>query len=486
LSRAKLLLKNFATYGLVQALNKVIPLLLLPVITRLLPDTSDYAVFDMFSLILAFGTSLAVMGMYDAMFREYFEKEDQLFRYNVTTSAQRIVLISSLTLSLLLLVLNRSFSYLFFGTDGYGDIVAYASIAFFLSANVSIIQAPTRIQNKGKLFIVSGLLSSACMYVLSVVLLFLGYSYYGLIYSNIVASLVLLLFFWFLNKKYFTKGKINKKVTKELFKIGLPLLPTFIIYWVYNSMDRIMITNMLGVSDLGIYAIGSRVAQISMFIYMAFAGGWQYFAFSTMKDKDQVQLNSRVFEVLGLISIFSLILVYPFSHLIFSLLFTGEYIQGYIVFPYLYLSPLLLMLYQVVANQFLVVKKSYLSTLCLVSGAVINILLNLYLIKVLGVEGAAISTLVGYIVTLIITCVLTIKMNLFVVSMRFSMICMLTAAYLVVIRLYLFEERLFQSISSVLLLTIFVVLYKKETAMLLKKVNAMLLKKVKAGGRGNE
>jgi len=29
-------------------------------------------------------------------------------------------------------------------------------------------------------------------------------------------------------------------------------------------------------------------------IYTAFAGGWQYFAFSTMKEDDQVQSNSNI------------------------------------------------------------------------------------------------------------------------------------------------------------------------------------------------
>ena len=41
----------------------------------------------------------------------------------------------------------------------------------------------------------------------------------------------------------------------------------------------------------------------SQMIYMAFAGGWQYFAFSTMKDKNQVESNSFIFEILGVISL---------------------------------------------------------------------------------------------------------------------------------------------------------------------------------------
>ena len=44
----------------------------------------------------------------------------------------------------------------------------------------------------------------------------------------------------------------------------------------------------------------------------------------------------------------------------FELFFKGEYIKGCIVAPYLFLGPLLLMLFQVIGNQFLVVKKTWL------------------------------------------------------------------------------------------------------------------------------
>lgn len=470
MSRAKLFIENFFVYGFINVLNKIIPLLMLPVITRLMPNPSDFGVFTMFMLIIGFGTPLAVLGLYDAMFREYFEKEDQEYRYRVTTTAQRLVLVSSLIISIILVLFNTLFSKIFFGTDIYGNIVILSAIALFLSANTSPIQAPTRIQNKRKIFLVSGVLHSGVLYLFSVLLLYLGFSYFGLIYSNIITGSILLLFFWILNKNFFLLGKFDKKVAKELLKIGLPLLPTFLIYWVYNSMDRIMITNMLGTAELGIYAIGAKISSISLFIYTAFAGGWQYFAFSTMKDKDQVQLNSKVFEYLGVISFTSLIVLYPFTKSAFSLLFTGDYILGYIVVPYLYLSPLLLMLFQIVGNQFLVIKKSYWATICLSLGAIINVILNVYLINKVGVEGAAIATLAGYIITLIIVCIITTRMDLLILSKRFVAIGLLTGLYLIGNRLFLFNNILLQILISVVIITIISVLYKSEISIIIKKI----------------
>ena len=469
MSRARLFLENFLAYGFINVLNKIIPLLLLPVITRMLTDPSDFGVYDMYNLIIGFGSPLAMLGMYDAMFREFFEKDDEQYRYNVTSTANRIVLVTSTLMCALLLIFNSSFSTLFFGNIKYGNIVIFSALTMFISANSGIIAAPTRIQNQKKVYITSGLLHSISYYLVAISLIYYGYSYFGMIYANIATALILLIFFWYLNKNYFMLGKYDKDIAKELLKIGLPLLPTFLIYWVYNSMDKIMITNMIGTSELGIYSIGSKLASISMFIYTAFAGGWSYFAFSTMKDEDQVAMNSKVFEYLAAISFLSLFAIYPFVGPAFNLLFPEAYSAGQVVVPYLYLSPLLLMLFQVAGSQFLVIKKSYWSTISLSLGAVLNIVLNYLLIKPLGIEGAAIATLVGYTFTIIVVCIITSNMKVMMISRRFLVGSVLAVAYLLVCRLFIQYSIIYQGLLSLASLMIYAIMYKNEVNMLLKK-----------------
>lgn len=470
MSRAKLFLENFFAYGFINVLNKVVPLLLLPVVTRLLPDTSAFGIFDMFNVIVGFASPLAILGLYDAMFREFFEKDDIQYKYNVTTTTQRIILLTSIFISFILILFSKPFSILFFNTNAYSDIVIYAAIALIFSANMSPIQAPTRMLNKRKIFVISGLVQSGGYYLIAILLIHLGLSYYGLIYANIITSALLIIFFWIQNKRFFLEGKFDKKIAKELFKIGLPLVPTFLIYWIYNSMDRIMITNFLGTSELGIYAIGAKIAHISQLIYMAFAGGWQYFAFSTMKDEDQVDLTSRVFEYLGIISFAFFLLILPFNQLIFNLLFEGDYTKGSIVFPYLFLSPLLLMLFQVAGNQFLVVKKSYLSTISLSIGAGLNVLLNYFLIPKIGIVGAAMATLIGYVTSVIIVVLITQKMKLFKIKFRFIISSILVFLNIIIMQLKLYNIYL----TSFLFLVIIILMYHKDIKLLASKFRKQL------------
>ena len=138
-----------------------------------------------------------------------------------------------------------------------------------------------------------------------------------------------------------------------------------------------------------------------------------------MKDNNQVESNSRIFEYLGVIS-FGLC-GFHFRHVqsFYELLFTGEYVAGYIVAPYLFLAPLLQMLFQVACNQFLVVKKTWPNFFILSLGAVVNVFLNLALIPRFGIEGAAIATLIGYVVSDILAVIVLTRMKLMKLRLKF-------------------------------------------------------------------
>ena len=469
MSRRKLFIENIFAYGFINILNKIVPFLLLPIITRMLPNASDYGLYNMFSLLVGIGTPLAVLGLYDAMFRQYFEKDDQQYRYDVTTTTQRIILFSSTIISVILVLFSKSLSLLFFGESIHGNIVMLAGIGVFLGANQNPIQAPTRMLNERKVFVFSGLISAFMMYGLSLLLIYIGFSYFGLIYANLVMTLLMVMFFWIRNRHFFLRGSFNKDIAKVLFNIGLPLLPTFLIYWIYNSMDKIMITNMLGTNEMGIYSIGAKMAQVSQLIYAGFAGGWQYFAFSTMKDADQVELNSKVFEYLGAISVLSLVSIYPLMPYVFKILFVGDYVSGYLVAPYLYLSPLLLMLFQVAANQFLVIKKSYLATISLSLGAAVNIILNFVLIKRMGIEGAAIATLIGYYITIITVMIVSYQYKCMKYSKRILILLGLIPIYFSIQRILLLDKIFMQLLFMVVICTVVLLLYKDEIESLFRK-----------------
>lgn len=470
MNKIKLFLENFLIYGIGGVISKIIPLLMVPIITRLVPNASYYGINDLSNTVVQFGSAFAIMGMYDAMYRMFFEDDEESFKKTVCSTALVFTCVTSLCVFLLMLLSRNLIARYFFRDPQYAYVVYLSAIATLVGATNSIISAPTRMQNKRKIFLITNTLSPLISYAISIPMLLAGHYVIALPLAAVISGATMEVAFGLMNRKWFSVKRFDGKILKQLLVIAVPLLPNFLIYWIFNSCDKVMIANLIGIEAEGIYAVGSKLGHCSQLIYTAFAGGWQYFAFSTMRENDQVKTNSLVFEYLGVISFAATAFICAWSYLIYDVLFTDEYVSGYIVAPYLFLAPLLQMLFQIAANQFLVVKKTWPNMFILSFGAIVNILLNYILIPYIGIEGAAIATLLGYGVSDVICVLVLCRMQLMVVSKRFMLGAALIVCFMIVWRLYLCRAALGGIIASVIIAGAIMILYKSDIEKLLLSV----------------
>ncbi|MBP5598278.1 MAG: polysaccharide biosynthesis C-terminal domain-containing protein [Pseudobutyrivibrio sp.] len=472
MNKLKLFIDNFLVYGIGGLISKLIPLIMISIITWLLPNTDYTGINDMSNTIIQFACAFAILGMYDAMYRLFFEKEDENYKMQVCSTALVFTLFTSVIVFVLMLIFKDIIAIFFLSDVQYANVVYLAAMGTLVSATNSIISAPTRMQNKRILYLSVNAIGPIISYSISIPLVLKGYYVIALPLSSVISGLTIEIAFKIINRKWFKIRLFNKKVLKQLLAIALPLFPNFIIYWIFNYCDKLMITNMIGIGAAGVYAIGSLLGHASQLIYMAFAGGWQFFAFSTMKEKNQVETNSKVFEYLGAISfvavMFMCALSFPFFHL-----YKPIYLEGYIVTPYLFFAPLLQMLFQVAANQFLVIKKTWPNLFILLSGAILNIVLNYLLIPELGIEGASIASVIGYIVSDIICVIVLCRMKLMNISKRFIIAIMTTLVFMLMWRFFYSDNVVLGLISAAVFTVIIVILYLKE----LKHIAGLLKKK---------
>lgn len=473
MNKFKLFIENFLVYGLGGIISKLIPLIMVPIVTRLMPNTEYYGISDLSNTVVQFGSAIAVIGMYDAMYRMFFEKEDEEYKKNICSTALLFTMITSLIVFAIMLIARDFIAQYFFGNSKYAYVVYLSAMAVLVSATNSIISAPTRMQNKRKIFLVTNTVSPLLSYSISIPMLLAGHYVIALPLAAVVSGVTMEITFGILNHGWFNFRRFDKKLLRQLLIIAIPLFPNFLIYWLFNSCDKVMITNILGIGAAGIYSVGSKLGHCSQLIYTAFAGGWQYFAFSTMKDDNQVKSNSMIFEYLGVISFVATAFICAWSYLIFNILFTDKYLTGYVVAPYLFLAPLLQMLFQVACNQFLVIKKTWPNMLILSSGVVINILINYFLIPVLGIEGAAIATLLGYVVSDVICVVVLCKMKLMVINFKFVLATIIMMIYIIAWRLMFSNKILIGTISAIIVSISMIFLYRED----LKRLLAMIKKK---------
>lgn len=474
--KAKLFIENFIVYGLGGVISKLIPLIMLPIITRLMPDTSYFGISDMSNTVVSFGSALAVIGMYDAMYRMFFEKEDLFFRKKICSTTLLFTVIMSIITASLMIVTKNIIAKYFFGNTAFAYLVYISAITTLVSATNQIVSLPTRMQNKRKIYFVTNMISPILSYSIAIPLMLKGHAIIALPVAALITGISLEVTFWVLNRHWFYIRLFDFKLLKQLLIIAIPLFPNFIIYWIFNSCDKIMITNILNIGEAGIYSIGGKLAQVSQLIYIAFAGGWQFFAFSTMREKNQVESNSKVFEYLAAISLFCLPFVFAFSRMIFCFIFPDNYSRGFIIAPYLFMAPLMQMLFQVASNQFIVIKKTWSNMFILLGGALLNVSLNIILIPTIGIEGAAIATLLGYLCSDIIVCIVLCKMKLMIIYKRTLRATFLVVLYILFWRfVIIYNDRVsilcaFMASSGVL------ILYKYELTIIYMRIRRILFK----------
>lgn len=469
MNRLKLFLENFLIYGLGSVLSKAVPLLMLPIITRLMPDTFYFGLNDMSSVVISFGSALAIMGMYDAMFRMFFDKDDKEYQKAICSSAFGFTIITSVIIFGILIMFRKQFADLFFDSPQYMNLLFLSAISILIGSTNTIVSAPTRMNNQRKRFLIINTISPIISYSISIPLLINKMYLIALPLAGVISACFTEIIFAVLNRKWFSFKSIKFKYIKQMLVIALPLVPNFLIYWIFNSSDRLMITKIIGADYTGIYAIGGKIGQISQLIYTAFAGGWQYFAFSTMKDNDQVELTSKIFEYLGIITFSCSIIMAVFSELGFKIIFTGSYVEGAIVAPYLFAAPLLLMLFQIACNQFLIIKKTWPNMFILLGGALLNVIINAVLIPTIGIEGAAIGTLVGYVVSVVVCIIVLTKMELISISNKFFTCTMIVIIYSVLWRLVFKNSVLISGTLAISVIGIMIYLYRNELKFLFKK-----------------
>lgn len=86
MDKFKLFLENFLIYGFGGIISKIIPLIMVPIVTGIMPNAGYYGISDLSNTVVQFGSAIAIMGMYDAMYRMFFEKDVETYKKNLLHS----------------------------------------------------------------------------------------------------------------------------------------------------------------------------------------------------------------------------------------------------------------------------------------------------------------------------------------------------------------------------------------------------------------
>lgn len=196
----------------------------------------------------------------------------------------------------------------------------------------------------------------------------------------------------------FTKGRtlFRKEYWRYILWFNIPLIPHYLSMSVLSQSDRIMIGNLVGMSEAAIYGIAYSVSMLMSMITGAINSSLTPYTYKAIKEKKYADIGKNVNVILVLMGCLTM-LVICFGPEIIRLFAAPEYYSARWVIPPVALSAYFMFLYPLFADVEFYFESNKFIAAASISGAVMNVILNYLFIPVFGYIAAGYTTLFCYI-----------------------------------------------------------------------------------------
>ena len=192
--------------------------------------------------------------------------------------------------------------------------------------------------------------------------------------------------------------RISYRRCGTLLKASWPLMLSSIAVMIYMKIDQIMIGQMLGNDAVGIYSAAVRISEIWYFIATAVAASVLPSILEAKKN-NEAQYRQRLQGLFDLMTWLAVIVALPvtlFATPLVTMLFGPDYSEAGSVLAIHVWATVFVFLGVAGGNWFLAENQQLISLQRTALGAAVNVVLNILLIPLLGVVGAAWATLISY------------------------------------------------------------------------------------------
>lgn len=261
-----------------------------------------------------------------------------------------------------------------------------------------------------KLFALDGILSTITTIAFNVLyLVVLRLGIFGYIFSLICSDMLSVIFLTYMSRLYrYIKFKgLDFNISKSMLKYSVPLIPNTVLWWITNVSNRYIITHFLGEDMNGMYAAAYKIPSIIMLVSGIFMDAWQISAVTEQKARNR--FYTKVVSMYAMLLFFLASGVILFTKVVPHVLFAKSYYDAWRYIPLLVMSIVFTCLVNFLGSIYMVEKKSIRSLMTAALSAVINVVLNLWWIPKYGVNGAAMATLVCYLVVFVVRMIDTRK-----------------------------------------------------------------------------
>ena len=400
----KKLSSNILIYGLTNGIKSLVPFLMLPILTMYL-SINDYGILSIIEITILFLVPIISLNISGAINVEYFQIErSQLNQY--ITNAFMLSLFAFILMFTFFIIFNNAISSVL-NIDN--TLVLWLPIFALFRVSTQVLLGIYQVSQQPKKFALFTILQTVFDFALSYVLVInFQYGYIGRLEGVYIAFFIFsLTALYLLFKMGFLSGP-TMNYSKGILKFGLPLIPHAISGIVMAMSDRYFISHYIGNEDVGLYTVAYQLSALMLLVSISVNQAWTPILYSLLKSKDKMQ--QIIVYTLGLALFFIIVgsLIYFLKNILFNLLVDHKFHQAKEFFSWLLLGFVFQSLYFLVTNFLFFEKKTALLAKITISGAILNIILNYFLIQEFGTIGVAYATAI----TWIIYCIAVVLTNI--------------------------------------------------------------------------
>ena len=395
MGKYKRLLSNTAILGAGTFISKVLVFLLMPLYTALL-STEEFGTADILTQTANLLIPLAALGLGDALFRFAIDAEGEK-RKEIFGSAIGVLVAAMPCLAILIQLLRFFDIY-----DGYIWLVFF----YICSANLHLVCANyLRACDRTKAFAIQGIANTALTILLNILFLVVfDMGVFGYVLSVAVSDIIITLAIFLICKLYreIRFDLKNRSLVRSMLKFGIPYIPTTIMWMITSASDRFIVTAFSGTAENGLYAAAYKLPTLISLAGGVFIEAWQFSSVNDAKKEERAKFFSDVYRNYIGIMFMGASLIVASAKFLTVLLLDESYYSSWQYVPVLSVAMIFSAFSAFVGSVYFLEKRSVRSFITAGVGALTNIVLNFLLIPHFGAMGAAVATVISYLVAFII------------------------------------------------------------------------------------
>ena len=406
----KNLISNTVLFGISTFGARFLTFLLTPFYTRVLSGT-EYGITDLLIQTGNLIIPIASVGIANGVIRYGLERSTN------KNSVFTIGLLTTIAGFILLLLVSPVLDKIPF-LSGYVWLI----LLYVLAANIhSVCNQFARSMGHIRLFALDGVLRTVLTILFNILLLAvfpMGVT--GYVLANVLADSFTTAFVFVRAKQwhYFHLASFSRQEAGRMLRYSVPLVPSTLCSWIINISDRYLIALLIGNAATGIYAVANKVPTILLTVANTFTSAWQISALAEQPKKEKERFFSNVYATYSAIAFVTASGVTLTAQLSTRLLAAPEYYDAWRYVPILTLATTFACLGSFLSSIYMVEQRSTATLATTMIDAVCNLVGNFFLIQVWGTMGAAVSTLLSYILIFVVRAIhtqtmLRVQCNLF-------------------------------------------------------------------------